>query len=371
MKKTESKAAVKKATQKRKTKESQKLLTTAPESKKLTTKKEPLKISAKEEPKKLTAKKEPLKISAKEEPKKLTAKKEPKRIATKKTESSPKKSKKQLNAEKEAAYDLMTLEDCLALLGRNGFHYGYDDIYELLAYEREIDQIIEKLIETSPEFHHVTYEKNGCDKELVERLVYFVKATMEICAPDFAVLSKLIEDSMEFDPGEEFALNSEEYQKEFKLMEKLLMIGQRYHIDSIAEVGALLQKSVSDFPKHFMQFAYAALPHYQYQDVEYYEDFMYEVLGQFHDLFEELQLELQLDIADLFILHGNTMRGDEDYGYVLRDNQIKDYIYYRFAKVYYEIDLWKSVSIARDALQYVDWRYHYYDAIMEIASITL
>ena len=72
------------------------------------------------------------------------------------------------------------------------------------------------------EFHHVTYEKNGCDKELVERLVYFVKATMEICAPDFAVLSKLIEDSMEFDPGEEFALNSEEdvYKRQQDIHEK-------------------------------------------------------------------------------------------------------------------------------------------------------
>ena len=70
----------------------------------------------------------------------------------------------------------------------------------------------------------------------------------------------------------------------------------------------------------------------------------------------------------LYIKHGDFGHGDECYGYILRDNQIKDYIYYRFASVYEDIDFNKAKALAYESLQYVDGRYTYYQNIMDIIN---
>ena len=79
-------------------------------------------------------------------------------------------------------------------------------------------------------------------------------------------------------------------------------------------------------------------------------------------------MNILLDVADLYIKHDDFQHGDECYGYILRDNQIKDYIYYRFAAVYENIDLNKAKALANESLQFVDERYTYYSNIMEILN---
>ena len=73
-------------------------------------------------------------------------------------------------------------------------------------------------------------------------------------------------------------------------------------------------------------------------------------------------------MAVLFIKHGDYGQGDADYNYVIRENDIKDYIFFRFANVYRPIDLQKAKSIAGSALRYVDGRYDFYPMIMEIIN---
>jgi hypothetical protein len=75
-----------------------------------------------------------------------------------------------------------------------------------------------------------------------------------------------------------------------------------------------------------------------------------------------------MDIADLYIQHGDYGRGDADYNYILRENDLKDQIYYRFAKVYQPIDAGKAKAIASSALRYVDDRFDYYPSIIEIIN---
>ena len=73
-----------------------------------------------------------------------------------------------------------------------------------------------------------------------------------------------------------------------------------------------------------------------------------------------------MDIADLYIEHGDYGLGDANYGYILRENEIKDMIYYRYANAYRDIDREKSRAICNEALQYVDDRYTYYPQIIEL-----
>lgn len=130
----------------------------------------------------------------------------------------------------------------------------------------------------------------------------------------------------------------------------------------------MIGADVDAFVAHFFDLAYAILPDWQYDDVKFYEDFAYAVLSQYYDLFTKYQLRILMDVADLYIKHGDFQHGDECYGYILRDNQIKDYIYYRFASVYEDIDFNKAKALAYESLQYVDGRYTYYQKYMDIIN---
>lgn len=389
-----------------------------------TEKKRTTKATTKEQVKKLTAAKEPEKITAKEEPKKLTAKEEPKKLATSEAKTAEKKSaakkttakkaaakttaakketaktvkaaeaekatvkeekpakktvakkattkktaavKKTTKKAKLAAYESWSLEDCIARMQEMNVQHAYEDYARFLLDEADMKKIEKNIVEGNGlDQADFDYDKNGFDKDLVAVTLQKVADTMDLRAADFKVIKKDIEDCIKTTMGSDGEANAAEYLKEFNVCEKILMIGQRRGIHQAAEVSELLGAKVEDFIEHFFTLAYDLLPSWQYDDVKFYEDFTFAVLSQYHDLYEAHQLRILLDVADLYIKHGDFQHGDECYGYILRDNQIKDYIYYRFASVYESIDINKAKSLAYESLQYVDGRYTYYQNIMDI-----
>ena len=144
------------------------------------------------------------------------------------------------------------------------------------------------------------------------------------------------------------------------------MIAQRKDLHTMEELASLLKMDMTDTILHYMDVAYNVLKNWQYDDVKYYENFIYAVLSHFTDLHDKYANRAMMDVADLYIEHGDYGLGDANYGYIIRENQIKDYIYYRYANVYVDIDREKARSIAQSALQYVDSRYTYYPNIMSI-----
>lgn len=406
-KKAEPVKPVEKKVEVKATKEEPKKIAAKEEAKKLTTAKEPKKIAAAKEPKKITAKEEPVKLEEKkpvakaevkkEEPKKAeakpakkaatkkaapkaevkAAKKETSAKAVKKAEEKPAKKapakkapvKKKVDQEKLDHYNTLPLEECIRLMQTMNVHYNYDDYYNLLLDEADLAKLAKNIIDGNDiKAGSFKFAEVGCDEDLVLVTLNKVGETMDIKAADYKELKKAITASIKFKMKDDAEANAAEYLDEFKLSEKLLMIGQRKNMFNASEVSELLGGDVVAYFKHFFDFAYALLPTWQYDDVKFYEDFAYAVLSQYADLFETEQLRIQIDVADLYVKHGDYQHGDEMYGYILRDNQIKDYIYYRYASVYKDIDFNKAKSIAYSSLQYVDDRYTYYPNIMEIIN---
>lgn len=269
--------------------------------------------------------------------------------------------------EKLAAYEALSLEECITLMQRMNVAYQYEDYYRLLMDEADM----KKLAQAISEGNHIgeakfSYEVDGYDEDLIAVTLQKVAATMDVKAADFKDLKQAVAKAVKFQFGEDNEQNAAAYLDEFKLAEKLLMIAQRKQIADTKTESELIGIDVAKFFAHFFAFAYDILPDWQYSDVKFYEDFAYAVLSQFNDLYEREQMRIQIDVADLYIKHGDYQHGDEMYGYILRDNQIKDYIYYRFAAVYNDIDHNKAKAIAYGALQYVDERYTYHANIMEI-----
>ena len=342
---------------------------------KKTTKKEESKeeaVKAEDKPVKKAAKKTA--AAKKAEP---TAKKAVKKTEEKKAEKKPaakkaaakKAAPKKADKEKLEAYAALSLDEAIQKAQAMGVQHVYEDYTRFLLDEADSKQIAKNIIDGNALLEKgFTYDKDGFDTDLISVVLEKVADTMDVKAMDYKELKKDITACLKAEMTADAEANAAEYLKEFKVCEKLLMIGQRKNITDAAIVSDLIGADVDAFVAHFFQFAYAILPGWQYDDVKFYEDFAFAVLSKYSDLYEKYQLNILLDVADLYIKHGDFGHGDECYGYILRDNQIKDYIYYRFASVYEDIDFNKAKALAYESLQYVDGRYTYYQNIMDIIN---
>lgn len=371
--KTTEKAEEKKPTEaKAETKKKQAAKKTAA---KKTTEKEESKeeaVKAEDKPVKKAAKKtaaaKKAEPTAKKAVKKTEEKKAEKKPAAKKT-AAKKAAPKKADKEKLEAYAALSLDEAIQKAQAMGVQHVYEDYTRFLLDEADIKQIAKNIIDGNALSEKgFTYDKDGFDTDLISVVLEKVADTMDVKAMDYKELKKDITACLKAEMTADAEANAAEYLKEFKVCEKLLMIGQRKNITDAAIVSDLIGADVDAFVAHFFQFAYAILPGWQYDDVKFYEDFAFAVLSQYSDLYEKYQLNILLDVADLYIKHGDFGHGDECYGYILRDNQIKDYIYYRFASVYEDIDFNKAKALAYESLQYVDGRYTYYQNIMDIIN---
>ena len=276
---------------------------------------------------------------------------------------------KKADSEKLDQYAVRSLTDCINDMKKMQVQYDYEDYYRLLLDEPDLKKLASNIIEGNHiKENHYDYKELGYDMDLVAVTLEKVAETMDVKAADFKEYKKAITKSLRFKMSGDAEANAAEYLDEFKLAEKLLMIGQRKNITDAEVLSDTIGADVNEYFKHFFELAYDLLPSWQYDDVKFYENFAYAVLSQFNDLYQSEQQRIQIDVADLYIKHGDYQLGDEMYGYILSDNQIKDYIYYRYASVYKDIDFNKAKSIAYSSFQYVDDRYTYYPNILEIAN---
>lgn len=313
--------------------------------------------------KKTASKKASEVVSKKVEQKKEMPKKEaPKKETVKKT--NPKKTSK---AVKLAQYNNFAIDTCIDMARAMGVDMGYDQYANMLLEITDLKTIANNIIDKYDlKTKKFSFDQDGYDIDLIEVLVSKIADTVDIKAQDFIELGGIAKECLAYELSDDASANNDEYHKEFDLVKKILMIAQRKDLHTMEELASLLKMDMTDTILHYMDVAYNVLKNWQYDDVKYYENFIYAVLSNFTDLHDKYANRAMMDVADLYIEHGDYGLGDANYGYIIRENQIKDYIYYRYANVYVDIDREKARSIAQSALQYVDSRYTYYPNIMSI-----
>ena len=316
-------------------------------------KEEPVKA----EEKKVEAKKEE---PAKAEEKKAEVKKEePVVVEEQATETISSEEKAKVYAD----FSLDTLIDMARALG---IDKGYDDYKNILLDESDLDKIIASLKEEAKLADTFLYEDDGFDIDMIPVLLSKVGDTMELKASDFDDLSNRVNKAMQLELSDDALANTEVYNELFDTVRQVLILAQRRNIRSLEEIDRYLRADVKALVIKFMDVAYEVLKNWQYKDVKYYEGFIYSVLSQFDALHDELGNRAMMDVADLLIVHGDYGLGDANYRYIIRENALKDMIYFRFANIYRDIDRDKARAIANEALQWVDGRYDYYPAIIDI-----
>ena len=305
------------------------------------------------------AKKEEVKPA---ETKKATAKKTTKKTTTKKTTTKKVTTKKMT---KEEQYAKLSLDTCLDLAKAMSMNVTRDSIIQQLILNPDVKSVSKDLVNKYQLTGKFNFEEDGYDEDLVEVLVSKVYETADIKPEKAEDLQADVDHALNYKFTDVVA-DGEEYKAQFDTMRKVLMIAQHKDIHDSKKLDEEIGIDVEKFVEEFMDLAYSVLKTWKYEDVDYYEHFIYAVLSQLEDLHDTYRNRIMMDVADLYILHGDYGLGDADYGYILRENQIKDYIYYRYASIYEGVDKDKAKQIANQALQFVDDRFTYYPNIIAV-----
>ena len=335
--------------------------------KKATTKKaaKPAVEAKKEEVKPAETKKAPAKKATKSA---VKVKKEKVKPAEKKKATAKKTTTKKVTTKKmtkEEQYAKLSLDTCLDLAKAMSMNVTRDSIIQQLILNPDVKSVSKDLVNKYQLTGKFNFEEDGYDEGLVEVLVSKVYETADIKPQKAEDLQADVDHALNYKFTDVVA-DGEEYKAQFDTMRKVLMIAQHKDIHDSKNLDEEIGIDVEKFVEEFMDLAYSVLKTWKYEDVDYYEHFIYAVLSQLEDLHDTYRNRIMMDVADLYILHGDYGLGDADYGYILRENQIKDYIYYRYASIYEGVDKDKAKQIANQALQFVDDRFTYYPNIIAV-----
>ncbi len=291
-----------------------------------------------------------------------TKKASTKKTTTKKTTTKKATTKK---VTKEEQYAKLSLDTCLDLAKAMSMDVTRDSIIQQLILNPDVKSVSENLVNKYQLTGKFNFEEDGYDEGLVEVLVSKVFETADIKPQKPEDLQANVTHALNYKFTDVVA-DGEEYKDQFDTMRKVLMIAQHKDIHDSKKLEEEVGVDVEKFVEEFMDLAYSVLKTWKYEDVDYYEHFIFAVLSQLEDLHNKYSNRIMMDVADLYILHGDYGLGDADYAYILRENQIKDYIYYRYASIYEGVDKDKAKQIANQALQFVDDRFTYYPNIIAV-----
>ena len=291
-----------------------------------------------------------------------TKKASTKKTTTKKTTTKKATTKKMT---KEEQYAKLSLDTCLDLAKAMSMDVTRDSIIQQLILNPDVKSVSENLVNKYQLTGKFNFEEDGYDEGLVEVLVSKVFETADIKPQKPEDLQADVTHALNYKFTDVVA-DGEEYKAQFDTMRKVLMIAQHKDIHDSKNLDEEIGIDVEKFVEEFMDLAYSVLKTWKYEDVDYYEHFIFAVLSQLEDLHNKYSNRIMMDVADLYILHGDYGLGDADYAYILRENQIKDYIYYRYASIYEGVDKDKAKQIANQALQFVDDRFTYYPNIIAV-----
>ena len=291
-----------------------------------------------------------------------TKKASTKKTTTKKTTNKKATTKKMT---KEEQYAKLSLDTCLDLAKAMSMDVTRDSIIQQLILNPDVKSVSENLVNKYQLTGKFNFEEDGYDEGLVEVLVSKVFETADIKPQKPEDLQADVIHALNYKFTDVVA-DGEEYKDQFDTMRKVLMIAQHKDIHDSKKLEEEVGVDVEKFVEEFMDLAYSVLKTWKYEDVDYYEHFIFAVLSQLEDLHNKYSNRIMMDVADLYILHGDYGLGDADYAYILRENQIKDYIYYRYASIYEGVDKDKAKQIANQALQFVDDRFTYYPNIIAV-----
>ncbi|MDO4467979.1 MAG: hypothetical protein Q4C49_13410 [Bacillota bacterium] len=313
-------------------------------------------------------------VSAEKETKKVvkkarkTTKKVTKKVEKVVEEKPVKKVKKATKAVKVAQYNNFALDTCFEMARAMGVPMGYHEFTQALLEESDIKKISKEIIKKYDIAKKFSFEEDGYDADLIEVILERVVSTMDITASDFNDLSGALETVENYENGVDATGDNDQYRIDFNALKRVLVYAQRKDIHTLADLEKEIGKDAKKSFVAFTELAYSVLPNWTVDDVKYYEGFVYSILAQFNDLYVEFEEKIMMDVSDLYLLKGNLEKGVRDYRYIVRETSNKEEAYYRFAKIYQEIDAEDANVIIEEAKRFVSETSPYFEKLNKISE---
>ena len=238
-----------------------------------------------------------------------TKKASTKKTTTKKTTTKKATTKKMT---KQEQYAKLSLDTCLDLAKAMSMDVTRESIIQQLILNPDVKSVSENLVNKYQLTGKFNFEEDGYDEGLVEVLVSKVFETADIKPQKPEDLQADVAHALNYKFTDVVA-DGEEYKDQFDTMRKVLMIAQHKDIHDSKKLEEEVGVDVEKFVEEFMDLAYSVLKTWKYEDVDYYEHFIFAVLSQLEDLHNKYSNRIMMDVADLYILHGDYGLGDADY----------------------------------------------------------
>ncbi len=282
------------------------------------------------------------------------------------TKKPAKKVKKATKAVKVAQYNNFALDTCFEMARAMGVQMGYHEYTQALLEEKDVKKVAKGIIKKYDIAKKFSFEEDGYDEDLILVILERVLPTMEITASDFDSIAEDLKAVEEYKAGEDASADNEQYKKDFEIMKRMLMYSQRKGYKTVKELKKAVHADAKDAFKAFTKLAYDVLKNWTIADVKYYEGFVYSILSQFNDLYEDYEEKIIMDISDLYLLRGDLEKGKRDYQYVIRETKNKGKAYLRFATIYKDIDVEGAAEIVEASKRYVKEDSKYFEKLQNV-----
>ncbi|MBP3853305.1 MAG: neurofilament protein, partial [Erysipelotrichaceae bacterium] len=187
--------------------------------------------------------------------------------------------------EKLEQYNSFSLGTCIEMANAMGMGLYYDQIEEMLMDEADTKKLANSIIkEFKIDEKDFTFDKDGYDADLIQVIVDRIADNALVKASDFKNIGAEIRKHQKYAIKDDSTANNEEYNVQFDLVRRVLMMAQRKDIHATVDMKKLIGENPEKLIVKFMDLAYKILGLWKYDDVKYYENFIYAVLSQFEDL---------------------------------------------------------------------------------------
>lgn len=236
-------------------------------------------------------------------------------------------------------YQYLSLTTCIQMAQAMGVPYTYGDYMTLLIQEESIEQIVKK-INKEFELKPYTFEEYGYDKDL------------------FTVLLKRIQKTLQSDFSNVYNQGIVEVMKQIKDFSK------KHNVNTIDQINSLFKVDLLSLWKQFKNTCYQNIK--DLDQIVKYENFVFEFLSIFKEIYKIDSSNILMDIADLYILCYENEKGDRYYSYLIQNTDKKENCYLRWATIYCENDMDMARTIAKKGLSAISSSSEKYSSLLEI-----
>ena len=200
---------------------------------------------------------------------------------------------------KEEQYAKLSLDTCLDLAKAMSMDVTRESIILQLILNPDVKSVSENLVNKYQLTGKFNFEEDGYDEGLVEVLVSKVFETADIKPQKPEDLQADVAHALNYKFTDVVA-DGEEYKDQFDTMRNVMMIAKHKDIHDSKKLEEEVGVDVEKFVEEFMDLAYSVLKTWKYEDVDYYEHFIFAVLSLLEDLHNKYSNRIMMDVADLY-----------------------------------------------------------------------